>query len=92
MTPNLVYNQVKAQAELELGLKDGEYPSHILRLSLNMRFDEIDDPKELCRDVSNVGRWGNGDVEVGFSSLEQLDDVMALIRQAFDKHSEESEA
>jgi predicted transport protein len=34
----------------------------------------------------------NGDVEVGFSSLEQLDDVMALIRQAFDKHSEESEA
>jgi putative transposase len=29
MTPNLVYNQVKAQAELELGLKDGEYPSHM---------------------------------------------------------------
>lgn len=29
MTPNLVYNQVKGHAELELGLKDGEYPSHM---------------------------------------------------------------
>ncbi|MCA1994894.1 MAG: helix-turn-helix domain-containing protein, partial [Coleofasciculus sp. S288] len=27
MTPNLVYNQVKGHAELELGLKEGEYPS-----------------------------------------------------------------
>ncbi|MBD0303391.1 MAG: transposase, partial [Tolypothrix sp. T3-bin4] len=29
MTPNLVYNQVKGHAELELGLKQGEYPSHM---------------------------------------------------------------
>ncbi|HEY9669974.1 MAG TPA: DDE-type integrase/transposase/recombinase [Waterburya sp.] len=29
MTPNLVYNQVKGHAELELGLKEGEYPSHM---------------------------------------------------------------
>ena len=59
-----------------------------LRLSLNMRFDEIDDPKGLCRDVTSLGRWGNGDVELGVSSLDQLDDVMLLIRQAFEKHSE----
>jgi len=59
-----------------------------LRLSLNMRFDEIDDPKGMCRDVTEVGRWGNGNVEVGISSLDELDDVMLLIRQAFNKHSE----
>jgi len=29
MTPNLVYNQVKGHAELELRLKEGEYPSHM---------------------------------------------------------------
>ncbi len=29
MTPNLVNNQVKGHAELELGLKEGEYPSHM---------------------------------------------------------------
>ena len=60
-----------------------------LRLSLNMRFDKIDDPKGLCRDVTDLGRWGNGDAEVGISSLDQLDDVMFLISQAFEKHSED---
>jgi len=43
----------------------------------------------MCRDVTEVGRWGNGNVEVGISSLDELDDVMLLIRQAFNKHSEE---
>jgi predicted transport protein len=55
-----------------------------LRLSLNLGFHEIDDPRDLCIDVSNLGRWGNGDVEVGLSSVDQLPYVMGLIRQAFD--------
>lgn len=56
-----------------------------LRLSLNMPFSEVDDPKGLCTDVTNLGRWGNGDVEIGLSSLEQLPYVMGLIRQSFDR-------
>lgn len=60
-----------------------------LRLSLNMRFEEINDPKGLCRDVTNVGLWGNGDVEVGLSSFNQIDDIMFLVRQAFNKYSDE---
>lgn len=60
-----------------------------LRLTLNMKFEEINDPKGLCKDVSDVGRWGNGDVEIGLSSMNQLDDVMVLVRQAFEKHSDE---
>jgi len=59
-----------------------------LQLSLNMPFDEIYDPKGLCKDVSNPGRWGNGDVEVGISSLDQLEDIMFLIKQSFEKHIE----
>lgn len=55
-----------------------------LRLSLNMPFHEIDDPKGICIDVSNIGRWGNGNVEVGFSSKDDLTYVMGLIRQSFD--------
>ncbi len=57
-----------------------------LRLSLNMKFNEIDDPKGLCKDVTGLGRWGNGDVEVGLSSVEQIDDVMYLIKQSFEKN------
>jgi uncharacterized protein with ParB-like and HNH nuclease domain/predicted transport protein len=59
-----------------------------LRLALNMQFDEINDPKGLCKDVTNKGRWGNGDVEVQLSSVSQLDDVMALVKQAFKKHAD----
>lgn len=56
-----------------------------LRLSLNMPFHEIDDPKGLCKDVSNIGRWGNGDVEIGLASKDELPYVMSLIRQSFDR-------
>ena len=59
-----------------------------LRLSLNMAYPEIVDPKNLCKDISSLGRWGNGDVEVSVSKHEQLDDVMELIQQAFDSQSE----
>jgi len=56
-----------------------------LRLSLNMPFNEIEDPRGLCSDVTNLGRWGNGDVEVGLSSLDDLPYIMGLIRQSFDR-------
>jgi uncharacterized protein with ParB-like and HNH nuclease domain/predicted transport protein len=39
-----------------------------LRLSLNIEFDKIHDPLNLCKDVTDLGRWGNGDVEVGFNT------------------------
>ncbi len=56
-----------------------------LRLSLNMPFPEIDDPKGLCKDVTNLGRWGNGDVEVGLSSFDELPYVMGLVSQSFER-------
>ncbi len=59
-----------------------------LRLSLNMQFHELVDPKGIAKDVTNVGRWGNGDVEIGFSDLAQLPYIMGLIRQAFEKQME----
>jgi uncharacterized protein with ParB-like and HNH nuclease domain/predicted transport protein len=59
-----------------------------LRLSLNTQFDKIKDPKGYCKDVSGLGRWGNGDVEVGLENLSQLDYVMDLIEQAFEEQVE----
>ena len=56
-----------------------------LLLNLNIPFYEIDDPNGLCRDVTGIGRWGNGDVEVRLESLDQLPYVLGLIRQAFDR-------
>jgi len=56
-----------------------------LRLSLNIPFPEIYDPKGMSRDVTSIGRWGNGDCEVGLSNLDDLPYVMGLIRQAFER-------
>ena len=56
-----------------------------LLLVLNIGIAELDDPRGRCRDISNIGRWGNGDVEVGLSSLDELPYVMGLIRQALDR-------
>jgi uncharacterized protein with ParB-like and HNH nuclease domain/predicted transport protein len=56
-----------------------------MRLSLNMPFAEITDPKALCKDVSGLGRWGNGDVEISLTSLDDLPYVMGLVRQSLEK-------
>ena len=59
-----------------------------LRLSLNMAYPDIIDPKDLSKDVSNLGRWGNGDIEIGLSNINDLDDVMDLILQSFEAQME----
>ena len=56
-----------------------------LRLSLNMHFHELSDPREIAKDVTNLGRWGNGDVEVSLNRSEDIPYVMGLVRQAFEK-------
>jgi len=59
-----------------------------LRLSLNIDYNSITDPKGLCKDVSGLGRWGNGDVEVGLQDYSEIDDIMELIVQAFEEQVE----
>lgn len=56
-----------------------------LRLSLNMPFSEISDPRGICENVAGVGRWGNGEVEVGFSEIGDLPYIMRLVRQSFER-------
>src|SRR5262249_24808206 len=56
-----------------------------MRLTLNMKFHEINDPKGLCRDASGLGKWGHGDVQVDLASVNELPYVMGLVRQSFEK-------
>ena len=62
-----------------------------LRLSLNMPFPEIADPRGWCKDVTGVGRWGNGDVEVGLKSIDELPYVLGLVRQSYERQMGEGE-
>lgn len=60
-----------------------------LRLSLNMAFHQINDPQGICKDVSELGRWGNGDVEVGVSSVDEVKYTMFRIKQSFENHRDD---
>lgn len=59
-----------------------------LRISLNMKFSDIHDPNGLCRDITGLGRWGNGDVELFFEHTSDIDIVMELIEQSYNLQAE----
>ena len=63
-----------------------------LRIALNMRYSDISDPKGLCKDVSGLGRWGNGEVEVGISKAEEMPYVLGLVRQSLERQLGNEEA
>jgi hypothetical protein len=60
-----------------------------LLLVLNMPYAELDDPKGLARNISSLRRWGNGDVELGVASLDEVPYATGLIRQSLERQLEE---
>ena len=56
-----------------------------LRLVLNMRFPDINDPNGVCDDATGVGLWGNGDVTLILTHVEELPYVMGLVRQSYEQ-------
>ena len=71
--------------KLETNVVDVVPQKDKLKLFINIKFNELNDPKELCRDVSQTGHWGNGDVELILSSEEDIAYVINLVRQAIEK-------
>ena len=61
-----------------------------LRLSLNMPFADLDDPKGLANNLTGIGRWGNGDVELGVATLEEVPYAIGLIRQALERQLDDA--
>ena len=57
-----------------------------LKIWLNMKKGELNDPQHLCRDVSMVGHWGNGDYEIDVKDEHNLDYLMSLIEQSYKKN------
>lgn len=53
-----------------------------LKLWINKKQGELNDPKNITRDVSNVGHWGNGDYEIIVKDDSQLEYILSLIKEA----------
>jgi predicted transport protein len=56
-----------------------------LRVWLKLKYPELVNPPEYIRDVSHVGHWGVGDVEIRIDSLAKFQDSKAMIQMSFDR-------
>lgn len=55
-----------------------------LRLLLDIPLDELNDPRELCEDVSDKGRWGTGLTRTYLKDEQDVNYVMDLIKQSYE--------
>lgn len=57
-----------------------------IQLFLNLQKGMLSDPKNMARDISNLGHHGNGDYEIKLSNSNEMGYVTSLIRQSYDKN------
>lgn len=60
----------------------------LLKLVINVPFDEVVDPENLCNDLRGKGQWGNGETGLIIKDTSRLDAVLRIIRQAIDRQRE----
>jgi len=61
---------------------DIEFYRKALKLFINLKKGNLDDPKKLTRDISSIGHTGNGDYEILVTDTKNLEYIMSLIKQA----------
>ncbi|KXK17383.1 MAG: hypothetical protein UZ15_CFX003002496 [Chloroflexi bacterium OLB15] len=72
----IAYRHGKNFCEIELLSKS-------LKITIDIPFNELDDPQELARDVSSVGHWGTGETQFKVDDAEQIQYALSLIGQSF---------
>ncbi|MGG0334922.1 DUF5655 domain-containing protein [Priestia megaterium] len=57
-----------------------------LKLWINLKSDELNDPAGVARNVENIGHWGNGDYEIQITGEENIEYIMTLVKQSYEKN------
>ena len=63
-------------------IADIEIQNKSLKMFINLPKGQLDDPKNITRDVSNIGHWGNGDYELKITDDVLFEYIMSLVKQA----------
>lgn len=53
-----------------------------LKIFINLKAGELEDPTNIAKDVSKIGHWGNGDYQIQVENDEKLEYITSLIKQA----------
>lgn len=76
---NIAFKGSRNIADVEIRSKD-------IKVVINLKKGELDDPKKLSKDVSEIGHWGNGDYELKLTNDEDIDYIMSLVKQSWKKN------
>lgn len=82
------YKKLYIAYKLDTNFVDVVVQKQRLRISVNMKFSEIHDPKGICKDITGLGRWGKGDVELFMEHTSDVDNVMEIIEQSYRMQAE----
>lgn len=62
-------------------ITDIEMQKKALKIFINAKFGSINDPKNIAKDVSNIGHRGNGEYQIQIENDNDLEYIMSLIKQ-----------
>jgi predicted transport protein len=53
-----------------------------LKITINLKIGQLDDPKKIAKDVSSIGHRGYGDYQIQVDDDKDLEYIMSLVKQA----------
>lgn len=69
--------------KLDTNFVDIAFQKKRLCIFLNMKFSEVIDPNGICHDITSLGRWGNGNVELYMKHKSDVDKIMEIVEQSY---------
>jgi predicted type IV restriction endonuclease/predicted transport protein len=57
-----------------------------IRVCLKLKYSHLETPPSFSRDVSALGHYGVGDLQLAISNMAQLEEAIPLIRKSLDEH------
>ena len=82
------YKKLYVAYKLDTNFADIVFQKQRLRITINMKYSEVRDPNGICIDVTGLGRWGNGDVEIFMEQQDEIEQVMEIIKQSYDMQAD----
>ena len=63
-------------------ITDIELQKNKLKIYINMKKGTLNDPLNITEDISKKGSWGNGDYRIIIEDVDDIDNVIPLIKQS----------
>ncbi|MCH1975821.1 DUF5655 domain-containing protein [Enterococcus hirae] len=80
--PVKLYNSFK----LKQNIVDILVQKKALKIWINLKYGELNDPENITRNVSETGHWGNGDYEIVMKDNQNIEYIASLIKESWRYH------